>query len=671
MGIMVEEAVRSTGELKKTLSYPVLLLIIINSIIGSGMFFLPALGAQISGPSSIIAWIILSIVTLYVAACFAELAGMFPTAGGIYEFSKQAYGRFTSFIIGWVAWLVGNITTAMLIIAAVRYLLPGTEGVVSIGGFPVPVTFINIAFCIFWVLAFNFMAYRGMKTSSFMLVTFSLITVAVVLLLAIPALFKFHISNLTPFFIKPTFFGNFTAIVLTVFVIAQSFFGLESVLFLSGETKDPKKVLPKALIRGIIIIEVLTLLLVVAAMAAINWQVFSQSRAPFAELAVVLFGQSGRIIISIATYLVILGAAASWIVTGPRLVLALAEDRLFLTHFKYIHPKYNTPSKAILFQTAATLVFVILGSNSAGYETLLQLLVPIVILMLIAVLLCVVVLRKKQPKADRPFVAPFGKAGSIAAALFYLFLLVMWLVSEPGAFSLFKLALSFIFLGVPIYLLISIYYYPKMITGIRDVTAHISLLTERLTVPRFIRTEVFTLLGNMRGKTVLEYGCSVGTLTLQLAEAVGPGGRVFALDSSRNDLKITARRVDMKLWESTSLDMGKVHTLHDEELVSRIHPAVPYADMVVSVGMLAYIQDIKKVLKEINVIMPNGGKICFVEFVDFFRIIPNVEWLGKNQIIEKIFRDCGFSVQVLRKKGLFWNYAFVYGIKSRKDVAYI
>ncbi len=668
---MVDEALKSSGELKKTLSYPVILLIIINSIIGSGMFFLPAIGAQISGPSSILAWIILSLVTLYVAACFAELAGMFPTAGGIYEFSKQAYGRFASFLIGWIAWLVGNITTAMLIVAAVRYLLPSTDGMVNLAGFSVPVMFINIAFCIFWVLAFNFMAYRGMKTSSFMLVTFSIITIGVVLLLAIPALFKFHISNLTPFFIKPTFFGNFTAIVLTVFVIAETFFGLESVLFLSGETKDPKKVLPRALIRGIIIIEILTIVLVVAAMGALNWHTFSQARAPFAELAVVLFGQAGSTILSIATYLVILGAAAGWIVTGPRLVLALAEDKLFLTHFKYIHPKYNTPSKAIVFQTVATLIFVILGSNTEGYEILLRLLIPIVIIMLIAVVLCVVVLRKKQPATERPFVAPFGKAGSILVALFYGFLLSMWLFSEPGAFGLFKLALSFIALGIPLYLLISIYYYPKMITGIKDITANLSLFTEGITVPRFIKKEIFMLLGNIRGKTVLEYGCSVGTLTLPLAEAVGPGGRVFALDSSVNDLKITERRVDRALWQSSEMNYGKIHVLHDAELVNRIHPSVPYADIVVSVGMLTYIQDIKKVLKELHALMPNSGKICFVEFVDFFKIIPNVEWLGKNHVIEKIFRDCGFSVQVIRKKGLFWNYAFAYGIKSRKDIAYI
>ena len=155
------------GELKRVLGLPAVLLITINSIIGSGMFFLPGIAALYSGPSSIIAWVILAVIAVYTSMCFGELVSMFPTAGGIYEFSKQAYGRFTSFIIGWMAWLVGNITTAMLVVGAIQYLLP-------IAG--VEVTIAKITISIFWVIAFNAMAYRGMKTSSFMLITFSLIT---------------------------------------------------------------------------------------------------------------------------------------------------------------------------------------------------------------------------------------------------------------------------------------------------------------------------------------------------------------------------------------------------------------------------------------------------------------------------------------------------------------
>ena len=102
------------GELKSTLSFPVILLITINSIMGTGIFFLPALGAKIAGPMSIISWLILSIISIYIAMCFGELASMFPKSGGVYEFCKQAYGSFPSFIIGWMTLIAGNMSEAYL-----------------------------------------------------------------------------------------------------------------------------------------------------------------------------------------------------------------------------------------------------------------------------------------------------------------------------------------------------------------------------------------------------------------------------------------------------------------------------------------------------------------------------------------------------------------------------
>ena len=108
------------AELKRVLSYPVLLLIVINSILGTGIFFLPAMGAKIAGPASIISWLVLSVISIYMAMVFGELASMFPEAGGVYEFCKNAFGRFPSFLIGWLTLVGGNITIAMLMVGAIR-----------------------------------------------------------------------------------------------------------------------------------------------------------------------------------------------------------------------------------------------------------------------------------------------------------------------------------------------------------------------------------------------------------------------------------------------------------------------------------------------------------------------------------------------------------------------
>ena len=71
-----------------------------------------------------LSWVILSFIAIYMGMCFAELSSMFPKAGGIYEYCKQAYGRFPSFVIGWMTLIAGNITIAMLVVGAITYLLP-------------------------------------------------------------------------------------------------------------------------------------------------------------------------------------------------------------------------------------------------------------------------------------------------------------------------------------------------------------------------------------------------------------------------------------------------------------------------------------------------------------------------------------------------------------------
>ena len=118
---------------------------------------------------------------------------------------------------------------------------------------------------------------------------------------------------------------------------------------------------------------------------------------------------------------------------------------------------------------------------------------------------------------------------------------------------------------------------------------------------------------------------------------------------------------------------GHTHVviIHDEHQINRVHPDVPHVDAIVSIGMMGYLQDVKKVLREMWEIVPYGGKIVFVDYADFFKVIPNVAWLNKDQVIEKVFRDVGFSVFVKRRKGMFWNYVYVYGVKFIGDIPYV
>lgn len=626
------------GELKKVLSFRVILLITINAIMGTGIFFLPAVGAKHGGPASIISWAILSVISIYIAMCFAELTSMFPKEGGVYEFCKQAYGRFWSFLIGWGTLIAGNITIAMLVVGAIQYLLPA------------PMALPKIVFSLAFVFIFNYIAYKGMKTSSIMLVTFSLITLGTLLGLIIPGFASMKFSNFTPFFVLPA-----SSIIVSIFLIAETFFGWETATFLAGETKDGAKVMPKALIYGTVIIAVISLLFVITSLGVIPWQQFGSSLAPLSDLASHHYGGIGETVFTLLVYLAIIGSVAGWIVSAPRLILAMSKDKLFLPQFAKIHPTNNTPHKAIALQTVITSILVFIAAGS--YLTLLHLLVPIVLIIYSAVLFSLIVLRDKKPDVKRHFKVPFARIGPVAVILFNLFLIIIWVMHTEGAVRILRLGISLVLTGLPVYFLLEMYYNPKAVRKTNNLLAYLALFTERLMLPVKVRKEIIRLAGSLKGKTVLEFGCSVGTLTMHLAEEVGRTGKVYATDICERDISIAQKRLDKKGHKHITL-------YHDPHHHKRVHPMVKKVHVIVSVGMLGYMEHPRKVLKHMSRLLEKGARVCFVDYDKFFDIIPNIEWLSDDSSVKKIFSECGFEVNIKREQGFAWKYIYIYGKKK-------
>ena len=633
------------AELKRALGFWTILSLAIASIMGTGMFFGAAVGASYSGNASIIAWVVIALVAVYISTFFGELVAMFPRAGGVYEFAKQSYNRFTSFMTGWTAWVIGNLTTALMIVAAIDYLIPDPSKVL-----------LKIVISVSLIILLNVIAFFGIEASGFVVVVLAIFSIGLILVVIFPGIFFMDISNLSPFLAV-----GIAPILITIFFLAESFFGWESATYLAEETKDPEKIIPKALVYGTIIIGVLTTAIASVSLGIIPWQILTQTTAPLSLVFERIYGAFGNML-NYGVFIALIFAAAGGIITLPRLILALARDKLFIAQLSEVHPKYKTPYKAIIFQTIVSLI--IFGMAFGKYTTLLSLTLPLALILYIFVILTIPILRYKLPDVKRSFRAPFAKIGSVLVILFFLSLIIVWLMQEENAFQILKLGLSFVAVGIPIYLLLEIYYDPDFIIRVNDALAYFTLLLERMILPKHVRKEILTLLGDIKNKTVLEFGCSVGTLTLSLAEDVKPYGKVYATDLSKKDLIITQKRMRKRGHEH-------VFVIHDEHQVNRVHPDVPHVDAIVSIGMMGYLQDVKKVLREMRDLMPYNGKIVFVDYADFFKMIPNVAWLSKDETIEKLFREAGFSVYVTRKKGLFWNYIYVHGIKFRKDIPYI
>lgn len=639
------------GEFKLGFGYWAVLSLAIGSISGTTLFFGAGIGAKYSGNLLLLAWVLISAVAIFIAGCFGELVSTFPKAGGSYEYAKQAYGKFLSFIVGWTSWLFGNLAIVVMTVGATGFLF---HGLTSFQQFLISVGII---------VALNSVVYIGVEASAVMLIAFAIILIGAPLVIVIKGLPLISMENFVPFFTNPIH-----TVLITAFFMAESYFGWESATYLAEETRNARKTIPKALIHGTIIIAVIGFLLLITLTGLLGWQQLSTETAPFMNAAGRLFSPNVAAAVGIGVFLALIGSAASGIVALPRLVLALSRDKLFPGQFDSVHPKFKTPRNAILFQTVALVMLLLLGF--ANYETLLSMFVPIGAFMYTALLLTVPLLRAKYPNAERPFKVPFVRIGVAISILFLLSAVVVWLLNVPGSLRLLELSISLVAIGLPLYLLVELYYDPKMITEVNDLLSYVLLFTEKFTFTGRMKKEIFTFLGELKGKTVLEFGCGVGTLTVELIKRAGFRGKVYAAHFSKNNLKITSKRIDNLRW-GTDTPVGTVTMLHDPGMFRRVPPEASYADAIVSAGMLSYVQDMKTVLKEMWAILPHGGKVCLTDYTDFFHLLPNVEWMSSEAKIEELFRSAGFSVRVVKLKSLFWNRIFIYGVKTKERIAFI
>ena len=622
-------------KMKGVLSFKVILLITINSIMGTGIWFLTSAGAKHAGPASLVSWVILSLISIYISMCFGELVAMFPKAGGVYEFAKQSYGRFWSFAIGWTTSIAGSVTIAMLLLGALQYLIPLDYSYLYV---PIAISLISI---------FSYVAYRGMNTSTYMLVTFALITLVAVFGIIIPGLINLNPSNLVPFFVFPTM-----NIILAIFFIAETFFGWESAIFLSAETKNPTKVMPKALILGTIVIAILSFLLAFTAMGTIDWQTYAESAAPLRDLGQAHFGFIGRIIFTVLIFVSVIGATAGWIVTAPRLLMSIAEDKLFFVQFAKIHPKHKSPYVSIIFQVLIVSALVIVGAGS--YETLLHMLIPLILLVYSSVLLAVVVLRFKRPDMKRPFKVPLGKAGPFITTAFMIFLLVMFIKETHGALDILRISGSLILFGIPAYFAIELFYEKKYVTIRRNIVAFLSHYFHKIPLPNLIFNRILSRLGKLsKNKTIMAYNSPMGSFTRKFLDKELPYKKIYVANQSKEELKVFKKYL-------TSFKEKRVET----DLLRNLTIPKKKIDFFVSFQTLGYVKDIPKFLKELRKQLNQGGKYCFYVKSSFFNVAPNSVEINDRKKMDKMFKQAKLKMDYNTKKGFLKKEIFVSGSKK-------
>ena len=319
----------------------------VNQVIGGSVF---ALAADLSahtgswGP-----WLIagVAVATMLIALSFAEVASRFDATGGSYLYTRAAFGRFPAFEVGWMMWFTRAASWGSVINVLVNAL--GRYWPVVLGpiGRPALMTVIIAAIC--WINI------RGIKQSSLVV---NILTAAKLLPLLIFSVIGLYYVNWeafgAPATVTPTQLS--TAALLLIF----AFGGYEVVPVMGGEARDPRRMVPFALVMTILIVATITIVTQVVAFGTLPG--IERTRTPLADAAAVFMGAAGAAMITMGAVFSTSGNNMGQALSGSRSLFALAEQGDLPRWFGYVHPVYRTPVTAIVVTSVVSLVLAVTGS---------------------------------------------------------------------------------------------------------------------------------------------------------------------------------------------------------------------------------------------------------------------------------------------------------------------
>lgn len=364
--------------------------IVIGIVIGSGIFVLPNLIARnLPSPTAILAaWIIAGVLSFFGALAYAELGAMLPATGGQYVYLREAYGPMCAFVCGWTFMLAvlsgGSAWLAVTFSIYVRYFFPLTVAMSKL---------VSIAL----IAVLSAVNYVGVREGAWVQRTFTFMKVGALLVLIGAALLSPHTAAAAGAAGHPhVSFAHF-GVAMAATLMAYN--GWSYVSFVAGEVKDPQRNLLRSLAVGMTAVAVLYVLANVAYLKVMAVAQIASAERVGAELAMRTMGPMGGIFLSLTVLLSIVGAVNGCILTAARLPFAQARDGLFFAGFGDVHPRFLTPARAIVWGGIWTALLVLTGS----YETLYSYSILAAWIFYTLSVAAVFVLRRKLPKAPRPY----------------------------------------------------------------------------------------------------------------------------------------------------------------------------------------------------------------------------------------------------------------------------
>ncbi|GIP22224.1 amino acid permease [Paenibacillus sp. J22TS3] len=364
----VEE--KSSSGLQRKLGLSAAIAISVGTTIGSGIFSSLGEVAAASGTAlfAVLAFLIGGLVNIPANLCYAELATAYPENGGQYIYFREAGSRPLAFLCGWISfWATDTPSISIMAIATTSYLG------YFVGFSDLTMKFIAVAL----ILIFMFVHLRsvegGGKFQTF-ITAFKIIMFAILIGVG----FYYFSPDLISSPVKAGAPVGIMALVAGISATTWSFDGMASVCYMTGEIKNPKKTMPRALIISGILITLLYVLLSVVITGLLPMDTLATSGAPVSEAMKQLpgIGSAAGSLTAIMAIIVIIGSLSSCIMFQPRMEYAMAKNGLFFKSFEKVHPKWGTPHVSIIIQCAFAIILVFASSLSSllGYFTIVALL---------------------------------------------------------------------------------------------------------------------------------------------------------------------------------------------------------------------------------------------------------------------------------------------------------
>ena len=403
---------------------------IVNIIIGSGIFVLPAIVASYMGASSIIAYLFCGFLMAMIMLCFAEAGSKVTNTGGPYTYIETAFGDYAGFLGGLFA--VGSNLFADAAVSNALVNVIASANPIFENGF--------IRFFLLFIIFYGMVYINviGLKQGIGLVKFNTLIKLIPLLLLIIIGFKDVAISNLQ--------FNNMPSIKTlgeTSLILFFAFQGCETGIIVGGEVINPKRTIPKAILISIATVVIVYVLIQTVSQGVLGIELPNFRAAPLAETARVVFGSFGYAFLIIGAVISMFGYMSGTILNSPRVVYALSRDNVIpIKALSKIHKSFTTPYVAIIVY--ATIGFILAVSGS--FEKLAIIASSSMLILYLGVALSVIKLRKSKEDFSGGYKIPGGFTVPILAILIILYFLSNLAKNEMIGTAAIIVVLSLIFL---------------------------------------------------------------------------------------------------------------------------------------------------------------------------------------------------------------------------------